>query len=229
MRNLERNCPVVIKELQDHGHQINVVYDIGANDGRWYKDWKPLLPKSQFIMFEANPNTVLRHDIESHEKRFIQVLSDTDDNVVKFFLANNGKESTGDSYYKELTFNYSEEKSVSLKTKTLNTMIAENDLPLPDFIKMDTQGSEVDIMKGGSIALEYAKIALIEVSVMPYNTGAPIFNDYIDTMYSYGFVPSGVHHIAMRKGIVNQMDIVFTKSDINNEINKHRDRYKGFV
>jgi len=229
MKNLERTCPVVVNELRDHGHQINVVYDIGANDGRWYKDWKPLLPKAQFIMFEANPNSKLRYSIEKHEKRFLQVLSDADDKTVQFFLANNGKESTGDSYYKELTANYSEGKSVLLKTKTLNTMISENNLPLPDFIKMDTQGSEVDIMKGGSDALNHAKVALIEVSVMPYNTNAPIFNDYIDTMYSYGFIPSGVHNIAMRKGVVNQMDIVFTKSDINNEIHQHRDRYKGFV
>jgi len=229
MKNLERSCQVVVDELKKHGHKINVVYDIGANDGRWYKDWKPILPESQFIMFEANPNTTLRHSMKENDKRFTQVLSDADDKSVEFFLANGGKESTGDSYYKELTGNYSLGKSVLLNTKTLNTMIAENDLPLPDFIKMDTQGSEVDIMKGGSVALEHAKIALIEVPVMPYNTGAPNFNDYIDTMYSYGFIPSGVHHIAMRMGVVNQMDIVFTKSDISNEINNHRQRYKGFV
>ena len=108
-------------------------------------------------------------------------------------------------------------------------MIEENNLPLPDFIKMDTQGAEVDIMKGGSLALNHAKMALVEVAVMPYNKGAPNFNDYIETMYSYGFVPNGVHHIAMRNAIVNQMDIVFVKSDINQEIHNHRSRYNGFV
>lgn len=108
-------------------------------------------------------------------------------------------------------------------------MIKDNALSLPDFIKMDTQGAEVDIMKGGSVALEHAKMALIEVPIMPYNTGAPNFNDYISAMYSYGFIPSGVHHIAMRCSVVSQMDIVFVKSDINQEINKHRNRYIGFI
>lgn len=229
MKNLERPCQVIIKELQDHGHNINVVYDIGANDGRWYKDWKPILPSSKFIMFEANPNTRLRYSIEEGEKRFHQVLSDEDDKTVEFFLANGGKESTGDSYYKEQTPNYSEGRSVLLKTKTLDSMIEENDLPLPDFIKMDTQGAEVDIMKGGSAALNYAKVALIEVAVMPYNEGAPNFSQYIDMMYSYHFIPTGVHHIAMRKAVVNQMDIVFVKSDLNQEIHNHRSRYTGFV
>jgi len=229
MKNLERTCPVVLKELQDHGHNINIVYDIGANDGRWYKDWKPILPSAQFVMFEANPNTQLKYGIGDDTLRFNQVLSHIDGATVEFFLANPGKESTGDSYYKELTPNYSANKSVLLKTKTLNTMIEENNLPLPDFIKMDTQGAEVDIMKGGSVALEHAKMALIEVPIMPYNMGAPNFNDYINAMYSYGFIPSGVHHIAMKCSVVNQMDIVFVKSDINQEIHNHRERYKGFV
>lgn len=229
MENMDRNANEVLRELQRHGHQINVVYDIGANDGRWYNEWKNTLSESTFFMFEANPNTALAYDMRIKDRRFVQVLSDEDNREVEFFLANHGKESTGDSYYKEQTQNYSENKSITLKTKTLNTVITENFLPLPDFIKMDTQGSEVDIMNGGSLALQHAKVALIEVAVMPYNRGGAVFNDYIDTMYKYGFIPTGVHHIALRKAVLNQMDIVFVKSDINNQIHNHRSRYQGFV
>ena len=48
-------------------------------------------------------------------------------------------------------------------------------------------------------------------------------------LYNNGFIPTGIDHIAIRNGILNQVDITFVKSDINQEINKHRDRFTGFI
>ena len=226
-RNMERPCTAVINEVIKAGYDINVVYDIGANVGRWTQEWRKHIPNAKYIMFEANPNNKcaipLNNDMYMH-----QVLSDADDRTVEFFLANIGKASTGDSYYKELTVNYSEGKSVLLTTKKLNTVIEKKNLPLPDFIKMDTQGAEVDIINGGSDAMEHAKVAILEMPIMPYNKGAPNFSKYIDTMYANGFIPTGVDHIAMRHNVVNQMDIVFIKADINHKISGHKNRYRGF-
>lgn len=227
-KDMDRRFGVVLKELLNHGHRINTVYDIGANDGRWMNTWKNTF-NCKFIMFEANPNNKCEYSLTPGDRYIHQVLSDKDDKTVKFYSVAHNKENTGDSYYKELTNHYDDTRYQVLKTKTLNTIIDEESLPLPDVIKMDTQGAEVDIINGGSKAFANAKLALLEVPVMRYNEGAPNFNEYIDAMYSAGYIPTGIDHIAMRCAVVNQMDMVFVKSDINNEINNHRDRYTGFL
>ena len=222
-----RRCSDVIRELQKHNHPLNVVYDIGCNDGRWTRECKTLLPSAQYIMFDANPENNV--SVSGFDKFFHSVLSNDDGKVVKFWMADPGKENTGNSYYKELTTNYSKNRHIELKTSMLDTVVAENYLPQPDFVKIDTQGSESDVINGAHKTLANAKLVLIEVPIMNYNNGAPGFTSYIDLLYNNGFVPTGIDHIAIRNGILNQVDITFVKSDINQEINKHRDRYTGFI
>ena len=224
-RNMERRLPVVLDDLKRHNYDISVVYDIGCNDGRWKSEHQNLFSGSHFYMFEASPATKLK--TKGNQTYFNGVLSDEDDKDITFWLANKDKESTGNSYYKELTPNYSQGNSVKLKTKKLDTLVAENNLPAPQFVKMDTQGSELDILTGGEI-IKQAYAVICEVGVMPYNDGAPLFSDYVKKFYDFGFLPTGVHHIAMRKNVVNQMDIIFMRYDISEKINKHGDRYKGF-
>lgn len=227
VKNMDRTLNVVINELISNGHKINVVYDIGANDGRWTTEWMPKIKSSKHIMFEANPKEKCEV-VNLGCTYFNQILSDENDKEVIYHLADKGKESTGNSYYKELTNNYTEGNSLKLKTKTLDTMIYEHNIPLPEFIKMDVQGAEVDIIKGGSQAFKYAKAVMLEIPIMRYNEGAPTFDTYINTMCELGFIPTGVHNIAMRHAVVNQMDIIFVKADINNSIHNHKKRYKGF-
>ena len=228
VQDMDRRLKVVVRELRNAGHELNVVYDIGANDGRFMSGWRNEFENAQWICMEANPKNHNKYAglMGASDHYFHTVLSDENDKTVRFYSSENG-DTTGDSYYKEMTRNYTD-KYQELTTKTLNTVIEERSLPLPDFIKMDTQGSEVDIMKGGEEAFQHAKLVLVETPVMPYNEGAPSFSDYINQMYEYGFIPTGIEHIAMRLNVVNQMDIVFVKSDINNEISGHRGRYQGF-
>lgn len=220
----------VIREVRQAGVNLDVVYDIGANDGRWTRECKQFLPLATYYLFEANPAINLSSE---HSHFFNAVLSDEDGKRVKYHLADPGKENTGNSYYKEMTGNYTSGKYVELTTKTLKSIAQENSLLKPDLVKIDTQGSEVDIINGcalpGTNFLSSASIMMLEVPIMPYNDGAPGFTEYIETMYNIGYVPTGVDHIAIRKGILNQLDVIFVKSDLNQEIHNHRARYKGFV
>jgi hypothetical protein len=56
-----------------------------------------------------------------------------------------------------------------------------------DFIKMDTQGSELDIIKGGQRICKKAKYILLEVAVIEYNEKAPLENEIILFMENFGF------------------------------------------
>jgi FkbM family methyltransferase len=207
-----RSANVVIKELIEAGVSINVVYDIGANKGFWYSKWKSILPEATFHLFEANPLVVPNIKISAGDTYNYTLLSNSFV-PVDFHIPKEGYSSTGGSYYKELTPYYADD-TITINSATLDSVIDEKGLCLPDFIKLDTQGSEVDIIRGGYKCVSNAKIILIEMPVLPYNANAPNFNDYILDLKRVGFIPTGVDDIRISKGVLIQMDLVFVKRDL---------------
>lgn len=221
---IQRNSTFIIDELRSNDYEIATVYDIGANKGEWSKEWKNKLPEANFYMFEANPSIKLRGNF------FNCALSDEDGKDVKFYLPNiSNSYPTGASYYKEASVYYSQDKHINVKTKKLDTLINDNSLPSPDFMKLDTQGSEPDILKGATEALKKCKVITCEMPIMPYNENAPEFSEYIKILKDNGFIPSGCDKIdAKTKGIFNQIDIVFVKRNILEKIHNFSSFYKGY-
>jgi 2-O-methyltransferase len=56
------------------------------------------------------------------------------------------------------------EKKISVETKTLDTWCAENGVGCIDFIWMDVQGAEIDIIQGGQTALRNTRYLFTEYS-----------------------------------------------------------------
>ena len=62
---------------------------------------------------------------------------------------------------------------------------------IPQLIKIDTQGSELDIVRGASDFIDKVYFLYPECPLTKYNEGSPSFEEYIDFLKSNGFVPSG--------------------------------------
>lgn len=192
-----------LKELQSKGLNLRVVYDIGARHGDWTKQIRQTLTDSEFILFDANERCS-SYLARSGFKFFIGVLS-SEVKIVDFY----DNDSTGDSYYKENTVFYDSVKSVKRTTTTLDLLVSQNDVPLPDFIKLDTQGSELDILYGALAVLRHASLAYLECPVLNYNDGAPVFQNYIDFLNTHGFVPYEICELHHAHGVLVQMDVLF--------------------
>jgi len=192
---------------------INVVYDIGANNGEWTQEHSKYLNKdTNFFLFEANEHysDILK---KNYKNSYIVLLSN-EEKILNFY-ANN---STGDSYYKEANGNYDNIKPKLLKSKTLDSFCLENKIPDADLIKIDTQGSEIDILSGGLNVLLKCKLVLLEVSLIEYNLGAPKFQDYLDFMISNGFYPSYISQCYPINNKIIQADIIFANENIINNL-----------
>jgi FkbM family methyltransferase len=117
----------------------------------------------------------------------IEVLSD-EIKEVTFNLDGKGAESTGpgNSYYLEDTYHYIDTPSEKRITNTLDN-IYDGSYTF-DLIKMDTQGSELDIIKGGKNLIQRTKGVILEENVYRYNFGAPLHPEIKEYMESIGFV-----------------------------------------
>lgn len=209
---LRNDLNSVIKHLTSNGYKINNVFDIGANKGRWTGQYTRVLPKATFYMFEANPNQ--RHpNLATNHKWFNAVLSSPEIDEVEFYAVS----GTGDSYYKEQTKAYDNCIPLKLLTTTLDKIVIDNSLPLPQLIKIDTQGSELDILCGASTVIKNVGVVVIETAILPYNEGAPSFDDYINTLSKLDFVPVGIDEIHTSNNLLIQLDIVFLKKNIKDK------------
>ena len=194
--------------MSQAGMSIKTVYDIGAWQGGWSRQVKSqALPNSEFILFEANP----AYDAElaqSGFKYFRTVLSNPGREYVEFFNGTN----TGDSYYKETTTIYDNQPSIKLDCTTLDKLISEHNLPIPNFIKIDTQGSELDVLSGASF-LDQVDLVYTECPIICYNKGAPTIQEYLDFFKMRNFIPVDIFEIHRGEETLMQIDIMFMKKD----------------
>lgn len=194
-------------------NKLTVIYDIGAYQGDFAKKAKKAFPDNHLYMFEANPSRKSPIEVTDKIKWFNGVLSDKEDVEVKFYYRDN----TGDSYYRENTNNYQDDDYKLLKTKTLEKVISDNNLELPEFIKIDTQGSELDILSKVDLSNCIAIHCEVPAEGQIYNHGAPDHEQYIAFFRSKGFIYNKVVKDHVKREVIVQHDIIFSKVDFKND------------
>jgi FkbM family methyltransferase len=181
-----RNYPNVLKYFTPQSY-----LDVGVCKGHAIPFILQQLPSLKNVeMIEACE--LHRPDLEKVSETYkipfhIEVLSD-EIKEVTFNLDGKGAESTGpgNSYYLEDTYHYIDTPSEKRITNTLDN-IYDGSYTF-DLIKMDTQGSELDIIKGGKNLIQRTKGVILEENVYRYNFGAPLHPEIKEYMESIGFV-----------------------------------------
>ena len=93
----------------------------------------------------------------------------------------------GNSIYKEQTCAYDDCEIFDLPMVTLDFLVKKHRLQHIDFIKIDTQGHELSILKGGVDYLDNVIGLEIEVEFSPLYRGQPLFGDVDSFVRGYGF------------------------------------------
>ena len=184
------------------------ILDIGANVGQFHSLCKQYFPISYIFSIEASD------ECESYLKQitdqyYIGLLA-KDESDYKFYSLKNNPVNTGNSIYKELTEHYSDSNLEVINKKGIkldNLFELESEF---DLIKIDTQGSELDIISGGVQLCSKAKGILLEVSLTQYNENSPLYNEVIEFMNNFGFKKVEILD-ENNHSSVHQQDILFIK------------------
>lgn len=87
---------------------------------------------------------------------------------------------------------------IPIEVTTLDELAEEHRLS-PDVIKVDTQGSELDILQGGVGLVRTAKLIEVEVEFNPQYVGQPLFSDMDLWLRSQGFALLGIRRSHWRR------------------------------
>lgn len=193
-----------IHRVRKEKFKIDVVYDIGAFKGNWTRAVKKHLgyyPK--FFLFE--PNSAHNEDLEKVGERYFNELLSKEIRPTTFYQA----DGLGDSIYPQNNLSSENFVPVEILSNTIDNIVSLYNLPSPDLVKIDTQGSELDILEGGRNTLREAKLIILECPLVQFNRGAPDISQYLSAMQNLGFIPWSTVELHLMLNVFVQIDIAF--------------------
>ena len=179
------------------GLNIATVLDIGAHTGLFAVTIHRVLPKARIYAFEPLP--------ESFQK-----LTARMGGVKEFTAFNVGlgeqsgtlpfhrNDSTPSSSFlpmaalhKNVFPHTKNEQTVEVKIETLDAAASALKIDDPLMVKIDVQGYEDRVLRGGEKTVRRAKLVLVETSLERLYEGQPLFADIHKTFSEWGFAYAG--------------------------------------
>ena len=151
------------------------------------------------VWVEANPqlfDALKQRLSNTKHKAFCTLLSDTDDNPMKFNIAKNHYNGNyqSSSVLDFGTHQYHHphivmESSIQLNSKTMNTLFSENNLEYSDydFVNLDLQGYELPVIKGFGDNISKMKYIYTEVNTGEVYKNCTKLSELDDYLSIYGF------------------------------------------
>ena len=187
------------------------ILDIGANIGQFHEMAKIQFPDSYIFSIEASS------DCEPYLQKITDQyhigLLTKDDSVYNFYSRKDTGTGSGNSIYRELTSWYDDSNLEVIQKQGTRLDDLFTDESEFDLVKIDTQGSELDILSGGKLLCSKAKGILLEVSLTRYNENSPLIAEVHEFMRNFGYDAREVlgvgHH--PKTGELIQNDILYIK------------------
>ena len=207
MRHLD--MPKRLQHLSTLGIQPKVIFDVGAAQGEWARLAASIWPEARIIGFE--PNRVnLRHleqtrsDLPKFE--YVPCFLGTQCQSIQYEYKGNQT-----SLY-DATAGGDHQNTAEMCV--LNELLAQGRIPSPEFLKLDVQGYELEVLRGGTKAMSTCEAILLEVSFDRDHPQIPIVHEVIEFMTARSFRWFDVMGILRhpKDDTLWQMDLLFLKS-----------------
>ena len=153
-----------IKELLKKNEPV--IFDIGANCGFFTMRSLDFFPKAKIYAFEPQlkVNEKFKENIKANnlqDRISLHQFAIADRNYHSTFYEN--KSPISASLLKEKVSRRTIRKQYPVEIISLNWFVEEFSVPSPDILKIDVEGSELDVLKGSTDLLNEISILLIEV------------------------------------------------------------------
>ncbi len=206
------------KNIRDLGFSPKFCLDIGAYEGYWTHEFKQIFPDCAVMMFEGQL---------SKEPALVEIQKANKDVQYEIALLGADESDVTFNIYETASSVLTEHHDTNAKTETrklstLDRLLEAGDFKAPDFIKIDTQGYELEILKGGEKTLAHAEFVLLEVSFLDIYVNCPLINDTLNFMKERGFVVYDICTLMKRPldKALFQSDFLFVKENSRFRNNK---------
>lgn len=168
-----------------------VFFDIGANIGNYSLMLNKAFPDSCIYAFEPNPNTfkILSQKINNSKIKQYRLGFGSSNCEQIIYTYSNDLASGHASLYKDVLIKLhraDEVLEIEFEIVTIDDFCKTNKIDCIDFIKIDTEGHEFEVLMGASNMLSNGKIDIIQFEFNEMNVISRVFlKDFYDILSDY--------------------------------------------
>lgn len=199
-----------LEGLRDRGYLPAVVFDIGAADGSWARAAMGIWPQARFVCFEPleERRPALDRLASEHPGKVTVVPCGVGDADTQLSMGVT-------DFLWDSSFAYSGTSARKLEVRKLDSLFREGAIPAPNFVKIDVQGFERRVVRGGAGILARADFMLLECNFIAFCEDMCPLDEMIAFMSERNFVPYEFVDFLRRPldGAMGQCDILFARRD----------------
>jgi FkbM family methyltransferase len=200
--------------LRRLGFRPKAVVDIGAYLGEWTVMVRRIFPEAASLMIEA----------QSALAPALGRISDANPGRVSYRIALLGAECRNDVEFHQYETAPTASSVLSdqagsaarlqmCRMETLDGIVASGMFSRPELLKLDVQGYELEVLKGGRETLAAAQAVVMEVSLIDLYRNNPLMHEVLAFMHEREFLAYDIPTLVRRASdqALCQIDVVFLK------------------
>ncbi len=198
---------IVYRRLAARGFRPGALIDIGAFRGGWTRMARDIFGTPPALMVEPQGKLIPALQAYADAGRGLSLAH-------ALIAGEAGREvdfnemGTGSSMFAEAS-----DAPRTVQRMTTTTLDAVAGDALPDardlFLKIDVQGAELEVLRGGADTLARAALVQLETALLPYNAGAPLLPEVTGWMAERGWLPIEVSGFSRPRHELVQVDLLF--------------------
>jgi FkbM family methyltransferase len=189
-----------------------VVFDVGANVGVYSQRLRALHPRARIFAFEPLPESfaILQRNLGPQGVE-VYNLALSDKAGAATIYTRPGETTTHASLYSAVIEDlyHNSPHANPIETTTLDSFVAEHTIDRIGLLKLDTEGSELQILRGAQLLLDEGRIDLIQFEFNEMNVISRVFlRDFIALLPGYTLfrlLPDGLVPIQATPAFLNEI------------------------
>lgn len=223
VHRFDRNAPhlvgdmrLLLEDLRVRGLNPQSILDVGANRGAWSRVAKAVFPMANCFLIE--PQIEMKPFLDAFcqefrgSKWFLEGAGATPGELTLTIWDDLGGSSFLPPESKEV-----EEagKQRRVPIITIDSLIQEGAITMPQLVKLDIQGFELEALQGGATLFGSTEVFILEVALFRFMKGQPLFHEVALFMADRGYFVYDFAGFNRRPydGALGEVDVCFVKRE----------------
>jgi FkbM family methyltransferase len=176
----------------------SIIFDVGANVGNFSRTLTVKFPDAQIYSFEPHPQNFQKLLALKDKVNCVEMALGSKTETAEIFDYSSGKASEHASLIKEVItdIHHSDVHRIEIKVESLDNFLENNQIAEIDFLKIDTEGFEIDVLQGAEKSLAAGKVKVILFEFNSMNTLRKVFFREFEAILGeyrlYRLLPKGI-------------------------------------
>lgn len=179
-----RGFQAAARNLRRMGITPHEIVDVGAAHGTWTRECLEVFPDAKYLMVDplAANQPVLSALAAERPGQIAAWHGALGRQAGRMAFHSHGDQSSF------LASEYTEgESAIEVPVQPMDAFLEQGLLRAPDFIKLDVQGYEIEVLEGAARCLESAQFVFSEVFIRRVYKGMPLAHDIVAYLGARGF------------------------------------------